>query len=61
MNLRLERLFKKPLPPGTRITVTVTRPGWIGRRFVFTSRRREKPRASQFCLSVGSTTVTRRC
>jgi hypothetical protein len=43
--------FEHTLPAGMRITVTVTRPGYIGKRSVFWILRGKVPRRSDGCLS----------
>jgi hypothetical protein len=46
------RAFERVLRSGTRITVTVTRPGYIGKRTTFVVRRGKAPLRADRCLSV---------
>jgi Invasin, domain 3/Bacterial Ig-like domain (group 3) len=39
---------------GTRITVTITRPGWIGKQYLFVIRAGQTPRARVGCLAPGA-------
>jgi lysophospholipase L1-like esterase len=59
--LPLTRLFRRPLTPGTVINVTITRPGWIGRRYSYRVRATRRPAASVLCLPAGSTVARKRC
>lgn len=43
------------LPAGTRITVAITRPGWIGKYYVFVVRKSRGPRVRVTCLAPGQT------
>ena len=52
---------KKKLPVGTRITITITAPGLIGKKFVYTIRNRKIPKLKLTCLTPGSTTKSVSC
>jgi hypothetical protein len=41
--VRLAKFARRKLRPGTRLTIQVTKPGFIGKRFVFTIRRGKAP------------------
>ena len=43
------------LPAGTRITVAITRPRWIGKYYAFVVRKRRGPRVRVTCLAPGQT------
>jgi hypothetical protein len=45
------RVFERSLRAGTKIAVTVTRPGYIGKRTVFVVRRGRAPQRADRCLS----------
>jgi hypothetical protein len=45
------RAFERTLRAGTKITVTVTRPGYVGKRTVFVVRRGKAPQRADRCLS----------
>jgi hypothetical protein len=48
-------LFKgKRLGVGTRITVSVVKPGWIGKEYIFTTRAGKAPTVKTACVGVGS-------
>jgi hypothetical protein len=47
---------KKKLPIGTKITITVTVPAQIGKRFTYTTRRGKLPKKSLACLPPGGGT-----
>jgi streptogramin lyase len=58
----LAQLFKgRRLAVGARIVVTVTRVGWIGKRFVLTVSASGPPHEHGECLAPGSTTDTVTC
>lgn len=59
--LSVTRLFRAALRVGTKITVSVTRPDWIGKRYVFTVRSHRRPAVSRLCLPAGSTIAQRQC
>jgi hypothetical protein len=43
--LNLRKPFKKKrLPPGTRVTITITAPGFIGKEFRYTMRKGKAPK-----------------
>jgi Bacterial Ig-like domain (group 3)/Invasin, domain 3 len=44
-------LRKHPLHVGTRLAVQITRPGWIGKSYVFAMRRSRGPRVQIACLA----------
>lgn len=44
---------KKKLPVGTRVRVTVTAPGFIGKRFTYTMRKRKVPKRVRQCIPPG--------
>jgi hypothetical protein len=51
----LAGLFKgHRLGPGTQITVSIVKSGWIGEAFIFTTRAGEKPSEYVACLAPGS-------
>ncbi|HEV3390592.1 MAG TPA: Ig-like domain repeat protein, partial [Solirubrobacteraceae bacterium] len=54
MNL-LARFDHKKLKPGTRVTVRVVHPNWVGKFFSFTIRAGAAPVVSQTCIPVGKT------
>ena len=52
--LNLVKPFKKKkIPLGTKITISVTVPGQIGKRFGYTIRKRKTPKKSLSCLPPG--------
>ena len=59
--LRLTRLFRRPMAAGTRITISITHPAWIGKRVVFVLRRAGTPKTTHLCLPVGSSVSRRKC
>ena len=45
---------KKKMPPGTKITITITAPGFIGKQFTYTMRKHKSPRPPQrLCVPPG--------
>ena len=52
---------KKKLPVGTKITITITAPGFIGKKFLYTIRNRKIPKLKLTCLTPGSTTKSVSC
>ncbi len=60
MNL-LARFDHKKLKPGTRVTVRVVHPNWVGKFFSFTIRAGAAPVVSQTCIPVGKTNPGRGC
>lgn len=46
---------------GARIAVAITRPGWIGKYYAFTTRPSHVPRVRISCLSPGATRPSKRC
>lgn len=59
--LSLAKLFGRPLRARTRVTISITQPGWIGKRVVFAVRRTGKPRTTRYCLPLGSSVARREC
>ncbi len=51
----LKPFRKRKLPVGTRITITITAPGAIGKRFIYTTRRRKVPKRVRLCIPPGGT------
>jgi hypothetical protein len=51
----------RQLRAGARIVVAITRPGWIGKYFAFTSRPGSQPRIQIGCLAPGATRPGKRC
>jgi len=49
----LKPFRKKKLPVGTRVTITITAPGAIGKRFTYTMRRRKTPKRTRLCIPPG--------
>jgi hypothetical protein len=49
----LKPFKKKRLPVGTRLTITVTAPGAIGKRWTYTTRRRKVPKRTRLCIPPG--------
>ena len=49
----LKPFRKKKLPVGTRLTITITAPGAIGKRFTYTTRRRKTPKRTRLCIPPG--------
>ena len=60
MNL-LARFDHKKLKPGTRVTVRVMHPSWVGKFFSFTIRAGAAPVVAQKCIPVGKTNPGRGC
>jgi hypothetical protein len=52
LNLR-GRFRRRRLHPGTTITVVISRPGWIGKCYIFAIRPRRGPRIQISCLAPG--------
>jgi hypothetical protein len=57
----LARFGHKKLKPGTRVTVRVTHPNWVGKFFSFKIRAGAPPVVTQTCLAVGGTIPGRGC
>jgi Bacterial Ig domain len=52
--LKLHKPFKKKkLPVGTRVTVTITATGFIGKQFTYTMRKSKRPKAKRLCIPPG--------
>lgn len=51
----------RQLSVGARIAVAITRPGWIGKYYSFTTRRGRIPRIQISCLAPGATRPGKRC
>ena len=57
-SIKFDSVFKsRRLAPGTRITVTVTKPGTIGRSLTIVIRKGKAPKTTKSCVNPGSTTV----
>ena len=50
LNLR-KPFAKKRVPVGTRITITITAPGFIGKKVTYTIRKSKRPKSRVQCLS----------
>jgi hypothetical protein len=60
--VNLAKLFRKrKLPVGTKITITITAPTFIGKVFTYTIRRRAIPKLKLTCLTPGSSTKSVSC
>ena len=58
----LARAFgNRQLRVGAVITVAITRPGWIGKYYAFTTRSGRTPRIRISCLAPGTTRPGKRC
>ena len=58
-SLNLTRAFKnRHLSVGTKLSVAVTRSGWIGKYYLFTMRHGRPPRIALSCLAPGQTAPT---
>ena len=57
LNLR-KPFAKKKIPIGTKITISVTVPGQIGKRFSYTTRKRKVPKKWLRCLPPGGGTAS---
>ena len=57
----LARFDHKKLKPGTRVTVRVTHPNWVGKFFSFKIRAGAPPAVKQTCIAVGGTIPGRGC
>jgi hypothetical protein len=44
---------KKKLPVGTRVTVTITATGFIGKQFTYTMRKSKRPKVKRLCIPPG--------
>ena len=52
--LKLLKPFKKKkLPVGTRIRVTITATGFVGKQFTYTMRKRKQPKVKRLCIPPG--------
>jgi hypothetical protein len=52
--LKLFKPFKKKkLPVGTRVTVTITATGFIGKQFTYTMRKGKQPKVKRLCIPPG--------
>ena len=49
----LKPFKKQKLPVRTRLTITVTAPGAIGKRWTYTTRRRKVPKRTRLCIPPG--------
>jgi hypothetical protein len=60
--INLARAFGgRHLGVGARIAVAITRPGWIGKYYAFTTRPGRQPRIQINCLAPGATRPGKRC
>ena len=60
--INLARVFgSRRLGVGTRIAVAITRPGWVGKYYAFTTRPGRVPRVQISCLPPGTTRPGRGC
>ena len=50
LNLR-KPFAKKKIPVGTKITITITAPGFLGKKITYTIRARKLPKSRVQCLS----------
>jgi hypothetical protein len=50
------KFSKRQLKPGTKITVSIVRPGWMGRYYQFTVRAGKAPKVTNGCLAEGTLT-----
>jgi hypothetical protein len=58
----LARIFgNRRLRVGARIAVAITRPGWVGKYYAFTTRPSRVPRVQISCLPPGATRPAKRC
>jgi hypothetical protein len=58
----LASLFRgRYLAVGARITVSIVRPGWVGKTFLFTVRSGRAPTFAITCLAPGSSRPGRGC
>jgi hypothetical protein len=55
--LRFKQLERR-MHPGTRITVQVTKPGFVGRVTTFSMRKGAAPKRADLCLPPGAKTPT---
>lgn len=56
-----EELVGSTLSPGSKVTLTVTRPGYVGEALRYTIRRRGKVKIETLCVPPGGTIPQRRC
>jgi hypothetical protein len=60
--INLARVFgRRRLGVGTQIAVAITRPGWVGKYYAFTTRPGRVPRVQISCLAPGTTRPGRGC
>jgi hypothetical protein len=60
--INLARIFRsRRLRVGARIGVAITRPGWVGKYYAFTTRPSHVPRVQISCLPPGATRPGKRC
>jgi hypothetical protein len=58
----LARVFgSRRLRVGAKIAIAITRPGWVGKYYAFTTRPSHVPRVRISCLSPGTTRPVKRC
>jgi hypothetical protein len=56
-----KKLVRQDLAPGAAVTLSVTRPQYIGEAIRFIARKQGKMRVEQLCVPVGSTTPKKKC
>jgi hypothetical protein len=49
----LKPFRKKKIPVGSKLTITITAPGYIGKRFQYKMRKRRKPKLTRLCIPPG--------
>jgi hypothetical protein len=49
----LKPFRKRKLPVGTKVTIRITAPGFIGKQFTYTMRKRKKPKLTRQCIPPG--------
>lgn len=60
--LNLTSLFKaKRLRPGSRVSVSVVKSGWVGKSFTFAIRKTREPAVKETCLAPGSQLTVKTC
>jgi hypothetical protein len=56
-----EKLVGSTLAPGAKVTLVITRPGYIGEALRYTIRRRGKVKVETLCVPVGGTSPRKKC
>jgi Bacterial Ig domain len=49
----LKPFKRKKLPVGTKVTITITAPGFVGKQFIYTMRAHKKPKRKRLCIPPG--------